>query len=344
MLHRNTAAALFALGTLAACAAPDAIAPRADAPALASSGGTVTINTLDPQDDGTNPDLARITRIAERLNARLEKGNSRYRLDEVSFFLVGRGTDGYRRLRTGARWNDPSVTYMVDESDVIATGPYRSTSVSTAATMAQIQYGYEVWNGLETKFNLTRVPDVGGNIDILDGIIREKGGACVDVVDLRSPVVNAYDAKTGSIDFSPVADNVFGGWLAPEYFADCLGSANIIGVTWSFSDVDSDGDQYRDRIYTEMYYNTRFQWVTSGSPFLSSIMDVATIVSHEAGHAHGLGHFGGPNALEPFKLQPNGSVFDPEAVMNPFYIGGTKRDPLPSDVAALTTLYQQNNQ
>ena len=31
--------------------------------------------------------------------------------------------------------------------------------------------------------------------------------------------------------------------------------------------------------------------------------------------------FGGPNALQPVKIQPNGRIFDPEAVMNPFYVG-----------------------
>ena len=60
---------------------------------------------------------------------------------------------------------------------------------------------------------------------------------------------------------------------------------------------------------------------------------------HEVGHTHGLGHFGGPNANQPFKLQPNGKVFDPEAVMNPFYLGGEKRSLLPTDLAGLKALY-----
>ncbi len=333
--------ALSAL-VLGACAD----APTAATGPLAAARGAaapVTVASIDPQDDGTNPDIARVTRLAERLNARLARAHSKYRLNDVSFFMVGRGTDGYRRLRTGSRWNDPKVTYTIDESDVIATGPIGSTGVSKAQTIDQIKYGYEVWNGLGTSLRLTRVADAVDNPDVLDGVILDGTGACVDVVDLKSPILKSYDPATGAIDFAPVADNVFGGWLTPEYFANCLGSANIIGVTWSFSDADSDGDQYADRLYTEMYYNTRFQWVTSGSPFLSSYMDVASIVSHEAGHAHGLGHFGGPNANQPFKLQPNGNVFDPAAVMNPFYLGGTKRDPLKTDVAALTALYQQNN-
>jgi hypothetical protein len=62
-------------------------------------------------------------------------------------------------------------------------------------------------------------------------------------------------------------------------------------------------------------------------------------VTHEVGHTHGLGHFGGPNVNEPFKLQPNGKVFDPEAVMNPFYLGGEKRHLFPTDLSGLKTLY-----
>jgi hypothetical protein len=30
-----------------------------------------------------------------------------------------------------------------------------------------------------------------------------------------------YDPATGNLDFNPVADNLFGGWLAPAYFVDC---------------------------------------------------------------------------------------------------------------------------
>ena len=60
---------------------------------------------------------------------------------------------------------------------------------------------------------------------------------------------------------------------------------------------------------------------------------------HEVGHTHGLGHFGGPNTNQPFKLQPNGRVFDPEAVMNPFYLGGEKHSLLPTDLAGLKALY-----
>ena len=185
-------------------------------------------------------------------------------------------------------------------------------------------------------------PD-GGNNDILDGIIRDADGNCVDIVDETSDIRNSYDPATGEIDFDIITDNLFGGWYEPSYFADCLGSPNIIGVTWTFSDVDGalgEGlDGYRDRIYTEQYYNNGFQWVDGGSPFLSAIMDIQSIVTHEVGHAMGLGHFGGPNVNQPFTLKPNGRVFSPEAIMNPFYLGGDKRELKHTDIAGLRTLY-----
>ncbi len=210
--------------------------------------------------------------------------------------------------------------------------------------MAVLVSAHEAYNQVpQIVLHSTRVPDNGANNDILDGEIRNAAGECVDVVDLTAATLISYDPATGSINFAPVADNLFGGWLAPSYFLDCLGSAQILGVTWTFSDVDGalgDGtDGYRDRVYTEQFYNSRFAWVTSGSTFLGNTEDVLSIVLHEVGHTHGLGHFGGPNANQPFKLQPNGKVFNPEAVMNPFYLGGEKQSLLPTDLAGLKALY-----
>lgn len=329
---RNVAVGLLLVGAAALAACQEQAAPTAtdhpSTPLLAKAKASQPLS-------GTPTERA--AQIAAKVNARLEAAGSTKRLDEVWMFSVGQGTDPFRRLRTGPRWTDPRrVTYMIDED--------YTTDVPAPQVLAAIRASFERHDAVPNiTLNLTELPYDGGNNDILDGIIRDGQGNCVDVVDEKADVLNSYDPATGEIDFDIIVDNLFGGWYEPAYFADCLGSANIIGVTWSFSDVDGalgQGlDGYRDRIYTEQYYNNGFDWVDGGSPFLSDLMDIQSIVTHEVGHAVGLGHFGGPNTNQPFKLQPNGKVFDPEAIMNPYYLGGDKRELQSTDIAALRALY-----
>jgi hypothetical protein len=336
---------LLLLGALALTACQENGAPTAESndagPALAKATAPLT---------GTPTERA--AQLADRVNARLAASGSTVRLDDAFFFTTGNGTPDFRRLRTGSRWVNPrSVTYAIDQKpeDVVKHtfgDPFTDADVIAALVSAHERYNH-VDNIVLHSDQLTGYTGIGRNDDILDGMILDGAGNCVDVVDLTSPALNSYDPATGAIDFTPVADNLFGGWLAPAYFANCLGSADIIGVTWTFSDVDGalgDGlDGYRDRVYTEQFYNTRFDWNVTGSIYLDfsphALFDVETIVTHEVGHTHGLGHFGGPNPNQPFKLQPNGRVFDPEAVMNPFYLGGEKRNLLPTDIAGLRALY-----
>ena len=329
-MHRKFAGVLL-LGAVVVAGCQENNAPISEAtesaPAFAKTAAPLTGTPVE-----------RATQLIAKVNARLEAAGSTKRLDDVYFFTLGQGTPDYRRLRTGSRWVNPTrVTYSIDESDLVA-------APTTAATLNALLAAHETYNHVSgIVLHSDRVADNGGNNDILDGVILNGAGQCVDIVDLTSPVVHDYDPATGEIDFTPVADNLFGGWLPPQYFNDCLGDPNILGVTWTFSDVDGaqtgETDRYRDRIYTEQYYNSGYHWVTSGAQFLGDDMDVLSIVLHEVGHTHGLGHFGGPNDNQPFKLQPNGRVFDPEAVMNPFYLGGEKQSLLHTDIAALKTLY-----
>jgi hypothetical protein len=272
----------------------------------------------------------RAMQMIDAANAQLAATGSNVRIAYADFFTNGRGTDSFRLKRTGTRWTFSTPVYMVDTKDL-------TTQLPAAAVDAAITRTYGRWATVSnTAIFPTRVPDLHeANPDVLDGTFI--GGQCVSIFDISSP---RLDLASGNI--YPAADIVVGGWLPAKYFSDCLGSADIIGVTWTFAAGDVNHDNFDDMLYVEQYYNDGFKWVLSGSPFLSAIMDVESILTHENGHALGLDHFGGPNVNQPFKLHPDGRVFDPEAIMNPYYLGGEKRDLFPSDLSSLRSLYSRN--
>lgn len=280
------------------------------------------------QDDS----LATARQMIDQANAQLAASGSSVRIVKASFFVKGHGVPEYRNLRTGSKWPYRTVSYIIDGSDL-------TVDVPAANSAAAIVSGYNSWNAIEnTNITAAQAPDNGSNFDVLDGTFHPVTGQCLSIFDLSSPNL---DLSAGQI--FPAADIVVGGWLAPQYFSSCLGSSSILGVTWTFASGDANSDQYVDTLYVEQYYNEGFSWVTSGSQFLGTTEDIESVVVHENGHALGLDHVGGPNDNQPFKLHPNLRVFSPEAVMNPFYLGGDdKRSPLPTDVAGLRTLYSGN--
>lgn len=330
MTNRSCLARAVALSlTVAACQESlptDTSEPTAtvETPALVESAVAHARTSLSPE-------LRRVVAQVDEFNAQLASAGSDLRLQYPWLFTIGEGVDPFARLRTGARWVQDEVTYIIDSSD-------HTTDVPAADVEAALISAFQTWDDVPNAgLTSTQVADPGGNFDILDGTFV--GGVCLTVFDIGSPNLNL---ATGQI--FPEADVVFGGWLSADYFVQCLGSANILGVTWFFSGGDVNGDNYADQMYVEQFYNDGFDWTTTDAVRLdfTAPIDIESIVVHEVGHTHGLGHFGGPVNRQPFTIKPNGRVFNPEAVMNFAYVGGEKRDLLPTDVAGLLALYGRN--
>lgn len=296
----------------------------------------------------------RIDPFFDPVNAELERMGSNLRVAEVWMFTIGSGRPANRILQLGTRWvpADPNraaqstgtedLTYVVDVSDL-------TVDVPAVDTEAAIDAAFDTWSGVHNTFlDNVKVADDGLNHDFLDGVPILPFVTCASTPFQPAPL--------GILDFAalaPNADIITGGWLPREYF-DCLvpdptpgngGGDFILGVTWTFFFVDGGGnpvdlnnDGHIDTALKEIYYNEEFDWVTSGSVFLGNDIDIESVVLHENGHAMDLGHFGGPPP--PLKIHPNTNrIFSPPAVMNPAYVGGERRDLLPTDEAGFRALF-----
>jgi hypothetical protein len=317
MAAKFPAAVLSAAVVLAACQEPSTpTAPNHVAATFATEQAPVGLGPAE-----------RAALLADRVNARLAAKGVSMRLGGATFFTVGQGVPEFRRLRTGDRWQTRALTYILDDAHY--TTDVAPADVDAALVAAQATWGTVPNAGIST----TRVPKPAvGNIEFLDQIILDGSGACVDIED------PGFDG--------PYADIVTYGWIDPAYFSNCLGSDQIIGVTWTFFDpTDANHDNFDDLVYAEQYFNPAFKYTTTDAVYLdfTAPIDIQSVFVHEDGHTLGLDHTGGPNPNQPFKLHPDGRVFDPEAIMNPFYLGGEKRSLFPLDMAALRTLYARPN-
>ena len=201
------------------------------------------------------------------------------------------------------RHEGSDITYVVDQSDGLALSVNPTSGavfvIGNATTEPAVDASMLTWQNSPqcVSVPVTKLADNGGNIDLVD-----------DIVLVR---------PTGT----PTADITHGGWITPTFFNRIApsGANFILGVTFTFvfvddagnaTDVDHDG--HADVAFREIYYNLNFPWSTTEG---TVNVDVQSVVTHEAGHAFGLDHFG------KVFIDNGGTIkYAPRAMMNAVYV------------------------
>jgi hypothetical protein len=209
--------------------------------------------------------------------------------------------------RDPRRGGSDAISYLVDQSNGSAlafanpTGP-GIVVLTNAVTEPVLDAAMARWDDQPNCPGppVVKVADDGSDPDLIDGLV----------------------AGNPALIGEPQADITHAGWLPPAFFnAIAPGGANfILGVTFTFIFVDDDGnptdldhDGTADTAFREIYYNLNFGW--SEGPSRPRGVDIASVATHEAGHAFGLGHFG-----KVFIDNNDVIKFAPRAVMNAVYV------------------------
>jgi hypothetical protein len=187
-------------------------------------------------------------------------------------------------------------------------------SVPLAQLDAQIEEAMAAWRNQSCSAPIDRVAiPAGTDPDILDELFRG-----------QAPKAN----------YAQPADIVQSSWQPRQFFwnvagGDTLSGNSIIGVTFTFVFVDDngnptdiDGNKKDDIGLAELFYNTRFFWGNDGA---ANTVDFYSIITHETGHALGLGHFGKLFVTKHAAadgIQIADIKYAPYAIMNAAYVTG----------------------
>lgn len=249
-------------------------------------------------------------------------GVTNVRIDKAEIQVTADGVDAAQTLIANNRTHqiesqfverDPrrggfaDISYLVDQSDGAALAFANPTGnaivvLPNTTTEPVIDAAMARWQNQPACPGpaVTKIADDGSDPDLVDGLV----------------------AGNPALIGTPRADVTHAGWLPPAFFnaiAPPNGAASILGVTFTFIFVDDDGNPTdldhngrSDTAFREIYYNLGFGW-SEGSSRPRGI-DIASVSTHESGHAFGLGHFG------KVFLDNNGVLkFAPRAVMNAVY-------------------------